>query len=122
MRRTTLATAALAATLATAIVPATARADGQLVLDYTAQNADEATAIGLGLALYQIGNGADPAQVIGRCSNGVIHQDGNGHTGSLTQTGACQNYGLVQLGNGSTRHVVQNNDGEAGIGIVFGFD
>ena len=115
MIRKTLTAAALAIT--TLAAPA-AFAGGSVSFEVNPTNADEANAIRLGLAIYQIANGADPAHVYqngngnaagigqsGGGNTGVVHQEGNGHHGTLAQNG-CDSYGIFQFGEGTNANVV----------------
>ena len=130
MIRKTLTAAALAIT--TLAAPA-AFAGGSVSFEVNPTNADEANAIRLGLAIYQIANGADPAHVyqngngnaagIGQSGGGntrVVHQEGNGHHGTLAQNG-CDSYGIFQFGEGTNANVAQGNGCNTGLLFQFGW-
>lgn len=131
MIRKTFIAASLA--LTTLAAPA-AMAGGTISFEVNPTNADEANLIRLGLGLYQIANGADPAHVYqngngngagigqsGGGNNGVIHQEGNGHTGTLSQNG-CDSYGIFQYGNGANANVAQGNGCQTGLLFQIGLD
>ena len=131
MIRKTLTAAALAIT--TLAAPA-AFAGGSVSFEVNPTNADEANAIRLGLAIYQIANGADPAHVYqngngnaagigqsGGGNTGVVHQEGNGHTGTLAQNG-CDSYGIFQFGEGTNANVAQGNGCQTGLLFQFGWE
>ena len=130
MIRKTLTAAALAIT--TLAAPA-AFAGGSISFEVNPTNADEANAIRLGLAIYQIANGADPAHVYqngngnaagigqsGGGNTGVVHQEGNGHHGTLAQNG-CDSYGIFQFGEGTNANVAQGNGCNTGLLFQFGW-
>ena len=130
MIRKTLTAAALAIT--TLAAPA-AFAGGSVSFEVNPTNADEANAIRLGLAIYQIANGADPAHVYqngngnaagigqsGGGNTGVVHQEGNGHHGTLAQNG-CDSYGIFQFGEGTNANVAQGNGCNTGLLFQFGW-
>ena len=110
---------AAALVLATAAVPAAAQ---QISFGITAGNQQERDAITGALVLYQIANGGDPVEVLTQVAQGgsvgVIHQEGNGHNGSLSQGGSGNAGGVFQFGNNTDAHLAQNgNDGD----LVFTF-
>lgn len=131
MIRKTLTAATIA--IATLAAPM-AMAGGTISFEVNPTNADEANAIRLGLAIYQIANGADPAHVYqngngngagigqsGGGNTGVIHQEGNGHHGTLSQNG-CDSYGIFQFGNGANANVAQGNGCQTGLLFQIGLD
>lgn len=112
---------AAALVLATAAVPAAAQ---QISFGISAGNQQERDAIAAGLVLYQIANGGDPVEVLTQAAQGgsvgVIHQEGNGHNGSLAQGGGGNAGGVFQFGNNTDAHLAQNgNDGD--LVFVFGW-
>lgn len=50
----------------------------------------------------------------------VVQQHGSGHTGSITQTGRNNAYGLFQYGQNTTAHVTQQGYGQAGMTVIVG--
>lgn len=119
MFKKTFTALALVAATSAATVPATAQ---QLSLGITAGNQEEADLIRGGLVLFQIANGADPLQTLQQAANGsvgVIHQEGNGHNGSLAQNGNAAG-GVFQFGNNTNANVTQGN-GDADLLFVFGW-
>ncbi len=132
MIRKSLTAAALA--LTTLAAPA-AFAGGSVSFQVDPANADEANAIRLGLAIYQIaravegdahvyqngnGNGAGIGQS-GGGNTGVVHQEGNGHTGTLSQNG-CDSFGVFQFGEGTNAAVDQGNGCQTGLLFQFGWN
>ena len=76
-----------------------------------------------GLVLYQIANGGDPVEVLSNAANGnigVIHQEGNGHNGSLAQGGGGNAGGVFQFGNNTNAHLNQNG-GQGDLVFTFGW-
>jgi len=131
MIRTTLTAAALALTTLAAPM---ASAGGSVSFEVNPSNADEANAIRLGLAIYQIaraaegdahvyqngnGNGAGIGQS-GGYNQGIVHQEGNGHHGTLAQNG-CDSYGIFQFGEGTNANVAQGNGCQTGMLFQFGW-
>lgn len=131
MIRQTLTAATLA--LATLAAPM-ASAGGSVSFEVNPSNADEANAIRLGLAIYQIaravdsdahvyqngnGNGAAIGQS-GGYNTGIVHQEGNGHHGTLAQNG-CDSYGIFQFGQGTNANVAQGNGCQTGMLFQFGW-
>ena len=129
--RTLLAAAALATALPLAATPALA--GGQVSINIAPQNARDARALRLGLALYalhqdiqtnghvtQIGanNAAGIAQ--GATDQAIIHQEGSGHTGTIQQTGGNNAYGLFQFGQNTNADIVQTG-GQTGLTLQFGW-
>lgn len=127
--------AALAATTAVALPVATpAQAGGSLSVNLAPQNAQQAGALRLGLALYALRQdirsnghvtqqGANNAAGLyqgGPNNQGIIHQEGSGHTGTLTQTGGNNAYGLFQYGRNTTAHVGQTG-GQTGLRLIYGW-
>ena len=112
-----------------------ALAGGSVSFEVNPGNADEANAIRLGLALYQIAQAADGSASIHQAGNGngaaigqsgggnqgVIHQEGNGHSGQLAQNG-CDSYGIFQFGEGTNANVAQGNGCQTGLLFQFGWD
>lgn len=118
-KKTFTALALVAATSAAAVVPATAQ---QISFGVSAANQQERDLIAGGLVLYQIANGADPRQALVQAATGgvgVIHQEGYGHNGSLTQNGPAAG-GVFQFGNNTNGHLAQNA-GNADLLFVFGW-
>ncbi|MEJ6393058.1 hypothetical protein V8J82_07325 [Gymnodinialimonas sp. 2305UL16-5] len=116
--------ALIAATLvaATAATTVPAAANGQISFGVSAGNQEEADLIRGGLVLYQIANGGDPVEVLTNAANGsvgVIHQEGNGHNGSLSQNGNAAG-GVFQFGNNTNAHLAQGH-GDADLNFVFGW-
>jgi hypothetical protein len=125
MKRFVLSTALVLSTLAA--VPA--HAGGSISFEITPKNAEEETAIRVGLAFYAIAkaiegdaaviqNGNGNAAGIGQFGSGnfgVIEQDGDGHEATLTQNGNGNAYGVFQFGEGGSAHVNQNGNGQAGL-------
>jgi len=131
MIRKTLTAATIA--IATLAAPM-AIAGGSVSFELNPSNADEANAIRLGLAIYQIaqaaegnahvyqngnGNGAGIGQS-GGYNTGVVHQEGNGHHGTLAQNG-CDSYGIFQFGEGTNANVAQGNGCQTGLLFQFGW-
>ena len=116
MFKTTLTAAALVAATALSAIPAAAN---QISIGFSAGNQEERDLIAGGLALYQIANGADPAEVLGNAMGGnlgVIHQEGNGHNGSLVQGGNGNAGGVFQFGENTNGHLVQGGgQGRSGL-------
>jgi minor curlin subunit len=118
-KKTFTAAALVIATSAATIVPAAAQ---QISFGISAGNQQERDLITGGLALFQIANGADPEQVLraaAQGSAGVIHQEGNGHSGSLNQNGNAAG-GVFQYGNNTNANLTQNG-GDADLLFVFGW-
>lgn len=129
-------TLALAAALATAVsLPvAPAMAGGQFAINIAPSNAEEAQALRLGLAFYALAQdidanghvtqqGANNAAGIyqgGPNNQGIIHQEGDGHTGTISQNGGNNAHGLFQFGENTEGHV-QQNGGETGLTLLFGW-
>lgn len=125
MKRFVLSTALVLSTL----VAVPAHAGGSVSFEITPKNADEETAIRVGLAFYAIAkaiesdaaviqNGNGNAAGIGQFGDGnfgVIEQQGDGHDASLVQNGNGNAYGVFQFGEGGSAHVAQNGDGGAGL-------
>ncbi len=112
--------ATLAATTAVAALPAAAQ--GQISFGISAQTQEERDLIALGLIGYQIANGGDAVEILTNAASGgdigVVHQEGNGHNGSLVQGGGGNAGGLFQFGNNTNGAIAQNgNDGD----LVFTF-
>ena len=122
MFKKTITTALVIATTALATVPAAA--NGQFSIGFSAQNQQERDLITGGILLYQIANGADPAQVLGNAANGgsvgVIHQEGNGHNGSIAQNGGGNAGALIQLGQNTNGHLSQTG-GQGDVVFQFGW-
>ncbi len=127
--------AATAATLATAaaLPMAPALAGNSVSVNFTPSNADEARALRFGLALYALHqdvqanghvtqHGANNAAGIaqGSTDQAIIHQEGQGHTGTIQQTGGNNAYGLFQFGQNTNAHVDQYG-GQTGITLQFGW-
>ncbi len=118
--------ALIAATLvaATAATTVPAAANGQISFGISAQNQQEQDLITGGLALFQIANGADPAQVLTNVATGgdigVVHQEGNGHNGSIAQGNGGNAAGLFQFGNNTNGSIAQNG-GEGDLVFTFGW-
>lgn len=112
---------AAALVLATAAVPASAQ---QISFGISAGNQQERDAITGALALFQIANGADAGEVIGQVAQGgsvgVIHQEGNGHNGSLAQGGGGNAGGVFQFGENTNAHLAQNGN-QGDLVFVFGW-
>lgn len=111
---------AAALVLATAAVPATAQ---QISFGFSAGNQQERDAITGALALYQIANGGDPVQVLTQAATGsvgVVHQEGNGHNGSLAQGGGGNAGGIFQFGNNTNAHLNQTG-GQGDIVFTYGW-
>jgi|TARA_R100000908_G_scaffold22135_1_gene8953 minor curlin subunit len=125
----------IAATLAmTTLAAPAAMAGGTLSFEVNPTNAEEANMIRLGLGIFQIANGGDPAQVLqngngngaglgqsGGGNQGVIYQEGNGNSGTLSQNG-CDSYGIFQFGNGANANVAQGDGCQTGLLFQVGLD
>jgi hypothetical protein len=117
-KKTITALVLVAATAAT-VVPAAAQ---QISFGISAANQQERDLITGGLALFQIANGADPVEVLTNAASGsvgVIHQEGNGHNGSIAQNGNAAG-GVFQYGENTDASLVQNG-GDADLVFVFGW-
>lgn len=126
--------AATAAALLAPAAPASAGSSGSISINLTPSNADEARALRLGLALYALHSdiqsnghvtqhGANNAAGLiqgGPNNQGIIHQEGSGHTGTLQQTGGNNAYGLFQFGQNTTSHISQSG-GQSGLTLQFGW-
>lgn len=114
---------AAALVLATAVtaLPVVAQ---QISFGFSAGNQQEADAIAGALVLYQIANGGDPVEVLTQAAQGgsvgVIHQEGNGHNGSLAQGGGDNAGGVFQFGENTNGHLAQNGN-DADLLFVFGW-
>lgn len=109
-----------------AAMPANA---GSLSVELEPRNAEEETAMRVGLALYGLAkgsddqaqvnqNGQDNAAAVGQRGDGhtgVIEQQGDDHEATLQQNGNDNAYGIFQTGEGGNAHVAQNGDGETGL-------
>jgi len=128
------ATLALTTLSGTAAIAGHGGGGGVLSFEVTPTNAEEANLIRLGLGIFQIANGGDPAQVFqigngngagigqsGGGNQGVIYQEGNGNTGTLSQNG-CDSYGIFQFGNGANANVAQGDGCQTGLLFQVGFD
>ena len=118
--------------IATAAAPALA--GGALQVTLAPSNAREAQALRLGLALYALRqdvrtnghvtqHGANNAAGLyqgGPNNQGIIHQEGQGHTGTLSQQGGNNAHGLFQFGQNSNAHVTQTG-GQTGLTLVYGW-
>lgn len=122
--------AALAASTA---LPMAASAGGSVALNIAPSNAQEAQALRIGLALYALHNdiqanghvtqhGVNNAAGIaqGSTDQAIIHQEGAGHTGTISQTGGNNAYGLFQFGQ-NTNAAVSQNGGQTGLTLLFGW-
>jgi minor curlin subunit len=120
--KTIIAAALVAATAATT-VPASAQ--GQISFGFSAQNQQERDLLTLGVVAYQIANGGDAGEVLSNVANGgsvgLVHQEGNGHNGSLVQNGGGNAGALIQLGNGANGHLNQNG-GQGDLVIQIGLE
>lgn len=112
---------AAALVLGLAAVPAAAQ---QISFGLSAANQQERDAIAGALVLYQIANGGDPVEVLTQASHGgsvgVIHQEGNGHNGSLAQGGGNNAGGVFQFGENTNAHLAQNGN-QGDLVFVFGW-
>ena len=117
IRTNTLAAAFVAASLGTAAIATPAAAGGQVSLSFAPTSQEEADALRAGLTIYAIANGIKN----GSGNLGIIHQEGNGHNGTLQQNGNCNAYGLFQFGQNTDGHVMQNGDCETGATVQFGW-
>lgn len=132
----TLAASLVIATLATASITAPATAGGSFSFSIiAADGTEEADALRVGMAFYQIANalqgGANVTQngnnnAAGLAQNGwgnqgIVHQEGDGHTGTIAQNGNDNAYGLFQFGKNTNSHVVQNANGSTGTTFQFGW-
>jgi minor curlin subunit len=129
----TIAATALAATLLT---PAGAQAggSGQLSINIAPQNAQEAQAMRLGLALFALHQdietnghvtqrGVNNAAGIyqgGPNNRAILHQEGCNHTGTIHQQNANNAAGLFQFGCNTNGHIAQNGN-ETGVTIQVGW-
>ncbi|PWE30064.1 curlin [Pararhodobacter marinus] len=110
-----------------------AEASGGISINIAPSNAREARLLRLGLAAYALHqdietnghvtqqgahNAAGIAQ--GATDQAIIHQDGTGHTGTVSQTGGHNAYGLFQFGQNTTSHVSQTG-GQTGLTVQFGW-
>ena len=119
-KKTFTAAALIVATAVTAL-PAAAQ---QISFGISAANQQERDLIRGGLLIYQLANGGDPAQVLNQAVTGnvgVIHQEGNGHNGSLVQGGQGQSGGVFQFGNNTNGHLAQGANGAADLLFTFGW-
>ncbi len=119
MFKTTLTAAILVVSTAVTAIPAAAQ---QISFGVSAGNQQERDLITGGLALFAIANGADPVEVLTNASQGsvgVVHQEGNGHSGSLAQNGPAAG-GVFQYGENTDASLVQNG-GDADLVFVFGW-
>lgn len=118
-KKTFTAAALVLATAATA-VPVAAQ---QISFGISAGNQQERDAIAGALVLYQIANGGDPVEVLTQAAQGgsvgVIHQEGNGHNGSLSQSGGDAG-GVFQFGENTNAHLAQNGN-QGDLVFVFGW-
>lgn len=121
MFKKTFTAAALVLATAATVVPASAQ---QISFGITAGNQQERDAITGALALFQIANGADAGEVITQVAQGgsvgVIHQEGNGHNGSLAQGGGGNAGGVFQFGDNTNAHLAQNGN-QGDLVFVFGW-
>lgn len=118
-KKTFTAAALIVATAVTAI-PAAAQ---QISFGISAQTQEERDLIAGGLVLYQIANGGDPVEVLTNAAQGnigVVHQEGNGHNGSLAQGGNGNAGGVFQFGNNTNAHLAQNG-GQGDLVFTFGW-
>ena len=117
----TAAVTSLALVAATAAIAMPVSAQ-QISFGFSAANQQEADMIAGALVLYQIANGGDPVEVLTNAANGsvgVIHQEGNGHNGSLAQNGDNAG-GVFQFGENTEGHLAQNGN-DADLLFVFGW-
>ena len=121
MFKKTLTAALLVAATAVTALPAAAQ---QISFGISAGTQEERDLIRGGLLIYQLANGGDPADVLQQAASGnvgVIHQEGNGHNGSLTQGANGQSGGLFQFGNNTNAHLHQGGNGDADLLFTFGW-
>jgi hypothetical protein len=136
MTHTTLKTlyaALLAATIGSAALVAPAEA-GSISLNLDPKNAKQEKALKAGLTIYAIVNAVENRSIkqngtnnaaglaqFGSGNLGIIHQDGDGHTGTLTQNGNNNACGLFQFGKGTSADVVQTGDDGTCATVTFGW-
>lgn len=136
MTRTTLKTltaSLVAATITAAALTAPAHA-GQISIHLDPKNAEQENALKAGLTIYAIVNAVQGGSIkqngnnnaaglaqLGQGNLGVVHQEGDHHTGTLTQNGNNNMCGLFQFGKGTSADVVQNGNGEACATVTFGW-
>lgn len=126
--------AAFASAIALPMLPATAGPSGQVAINITPTNAQDAQALRFGLALFALSQDIDANGHVtqhginnaagiyqgGRNNQAIIHQEGRGHNGSINQTGGNNSYGLFQFGNNTSGHVNQTG-GQSGLTLLFGW-
>jgi minor curlin subunit len=121
MFKKTFTAAALVLATASTALPVAAQ---QISFGISAGNQQERDAIAGALVLYQIANGGDPVEVLTQASQGgsvgVIHQEGNGHNGSLAQGGGGNAGGVFQFGENTNAHLGQTG-GQGDLVFVFGW-
>ena len=112
-----------------------AAAGGSVSLSIIPGSAKDARAVQTGLALYSLFQNARGEAIVrqrgnnneagigqfGRRNLGVIHQEGDGHSGQLEQHGNRNSYGLFQFGKRTRGHVVQNGHAQTGATFQFGW-
>ncbi|WP_346913300.1 curlin [uncultured Roseibium sp.] len=133
--KTAIAKTLTAATIATFVSIGSAFAGGSFSINIAPTDADQATAMRAGLAMYSVFNGikqgggikqngfGNMAGVLqnGLGNNAVVHQQGNGHNGTIQQNGNNNSYGLFQFGQGTDAHIAQNGNGQTGATFQFGW-
>jgi hypothetical protein len=137
MRKTlrTVMASLVAATIAMGSLAAPAAASGSISLSFVPGSAKDARAVRTGLALYSLFQDARSGAIVrqrgnnneaglgqfGRGNLGIVHQEGNNHSGTVQQHGNRNAYGLFQFGRNANGHVVQNGRGQTGATFQFGW-
>lgn len=125
------------AALATAMLGTAAPsafAGGSVSVSLQPTTAEQEQAMRMGLGFYALANGfknggikqngfGNAAGLLqnGSSNLGVVHQEGDGHVGTLQQNGNGNAYGLFQFGKNTEGHVAQNGDGGTGATFQFGW-
>jgi hypothetical protein len=131
----TLAASVLALMIGVGSLASPAAAGGSISLSIVPGSAKDAHIMQTGLALYSLFQDAKGGAIVrqrgnhneaglgqfGRGNLGVVHQEGNGHSGQLEQHGNRNAYGLFQFGRNAQGHVVQNGHGQTGATFQFGW-
>lgn len=133
MTRTRFATLTTAALIGAASLASPAFA-GQISINLSPADAEQAQAMRVGLGIYALANGFKNGGIkqhgfgnaAGLAQNGtgnlgVVHQEGDGHSGTLAQNGNGNTYGLFQFGKNTNGHVQQAGNGGTGATFQFGW-
>ena len=137
MMHTTLKTmmaSLFAAAIAAAASVTPVNAGGSISLHLEPKNAKQEQAMRTGLTIYAIINAVQNASIkqngnnnaaglaqIGPGNLGIIHQEGDDHTGTLVQNGDNNACGLFQFGKGTDADVAQSGNGETCATVTLGW-